>query len=314
MRRTVIFGTMVALLWISQGAILEARAQTDDTTKLRSLLDELNTLISQGEKERLADPWFLQDLRALTARYDNPWRVTLYSEGFRTDGPPPTPWKVVTGEFRVDWRFGLRSLVRAPVAASPPPAQSQPQRNTDPGAQLLGAILQGVLAGQNKNNSSNPPAEPDPTPSTNGTTPALTLAETPISNPFKAEIGFSLRDLADGSAPQIDFGVYQTSQSAYPGYRLRYSQSELTLTLLRVSSRGGEAIVETAPAPDGLNDGQDHTLIWSRHPDGRMSVAIDGTELMSTADRGFRDSWNGFLVANDAGDLAIRQITISGAQ
>lgn len=317
MRHKAKTGLIAAILLVSMGSfagggLSSAQAQQDDAGKLQSLLDGLNALIEKGEKERLADPWYLQDLRSLAAQYDNPWRVSLYSEGFRNDGTPPAPWRVASGEFRVDWRFGLRSLVRAPAATPDPAPQSQPQRNTDPGTQILGAILQGVLAGQNKNSSSQP--DPAPTQPSQESDPALALAETAISNPFKAEISFSLRDLADGSLPIVEFGVYQAAQNAYPGYRLRYSQADLSFTILRISSRGGEAVVETAPAPDGLNDGQDHALVWARYPDGRMTVSIDGTELMSTGDRGFRDSWTGFLIANQAGDLALRQLSLHGAQ
>jgi len=39
------------------------------------LVDELNKLISQAERDRAASPQFLRDLRDLARRYDNPWRV-----------------------------------------------------------------------------------------------------------------------------------------------------------------------------------------------------------------------------------------------
>ena len=45
-----------------------------------ALIEELRKLIDRGEKERLADPWFLRDLRALLDRYDFPWREQILSE------------------------------------------------------------------------------------------------------------------------------------------------------------------------------------------------------------------------------------------
>jgi hypothetical protein len=56
----------------------------------KALIDELRTLIERGEKERLADPWYLKDLRALVDRYDWPWRVRIMSEDFSARGPQPT--------------------------------------------------------------------------------------------------------------------------------------------------------------------------------------------------------------------------------
>ena len=42
-------------------------ASAQEPDQLRSLIDELNVLLDKGEKERLADPWYLRDLRSLVS-------------------------------------------------------------------------------------------------------------------------------------------------------------------------------------------------------------------------------------------------------
>tara|TARA_B100000315_G_C14584675_1_gene592302 strand:+ start:2928 stop:3281 length:354 start_codon:yes stop_codon:yes gene_type:complete len=52
---------------------------------LQKLIDELNKMVGEAERDRAAAPAFLRDLRDLTRRYDVPWRVDLVSETF-SDG------------------------------------------------------------------------------------------------------------------------------------------------------------------------------------------------------------------------------------
>ena len=119
-----------------------------DTT--RALIDELRQFIERGEKERLADPWYLRDLRAMVDRYDWPWRVRLLSEDFSERGSrPPPPWQVSEGEFLIDWRFGMRSLVEPPRPTAPSqPSQKQDQDDGSAVQNLLGSLLKQTLGGQ----------------------------------------------------------------------------------------------------------------------------------------------------------------------
>ncbi len=109
-----------------------------DTT--RALIDELRQLIERGEKERLADPWYLRDLSALADRYDWPWRARILSEDFSDRGPrPPPPWQVTAGEFLIDWRFGMRAVVEPPRRTTPSRrSQSQDQGSS---MQNLGRVV-----------------------------------------------------------------------------------------------------------------------------------------------------------------------------
>lgn len=295
--RTLIQGVALAALLLAPGA---AVAQEDASANLQQLIKDLNALIDKGEQERLGDPWFLKDLRDLTRQYENPWPSFVYGEEFQTDGAAPSPWRVVQGEMRVDWRFGLRSLVRAAPAAA-----AEPQQKTDPGRQLLGAILQGVLTSKSGGQQTTTQAVDD-------TQPAVALAETPLSNALKISAEVTARALSDGTTAAFQIGVYQQAQSAHPGYRVSYRASDGTLSLLRISSRGGVAVVETVTAPAGLDDGNTHSVVLSRGTDAVLQVAIDGATLIEVADRGFSDPWSGLILSNLGGDFALRRISVSG--
>ncbi len=85
---------------------------------IQGLVSELRSELDRAEKERLIDPWFLRDLRRLLDSYDWPWQNRILSDDFSGRGPgPDAPWQVTAGEFLIDWRYGLRSVIEAPVAS-----------------------------------------------------------------------------------------------------------------------------------------------------------------------------------------------------
>ncbi|RME32426.1 MAG: hypothetical protein D6786_10620, partial [Gammaproteobacteria bacterium] len=100
------------LLW----TLCPVAGQAGDDASLRSLIDELNRQIERAERNRLADPWFLRDLRELVRRYDYPWRTPVLHDDFSAGDRPAPPWQVKAGEFLADWRFGMRSVIRPPAS------------------------------------------------------------------------------------------------------------------------------------------------------------------------------------------------------
>jgi len=278
-----------------------------------ALIRELNTLLDRGEQERLIDPWFLRDLRTALSRYDRPWTEILLSDDFSARGPQPDPpWQVTAGEFLIDWRHGLRSVVEKSGATT---AQSSGGGQTDEkdlGKALLGALLQGALQGQQQGGNSQ---QGQPT----QTGPSFSAIQAPLrlSNAFAIDMTLSLRALQRGGDDGFELGPYQGA-NASGGYRLSYiagdsaAGSAGSLQLLKVSSRGGVATIEFSNRPIQLLDGQPHSLSWTRDRDGLMAISIDGVEVMRVTDRSFRDPFDGFAVLNRGGDIALRDITIAG--
>lgn len=311
----------LALAAIAAGAATwsgSAAAQADPASEdpqLGALIKELGEQFDRGERERLIDPWYLRDLRKVLGRYENPWDKRLFSDDFSGRGPQPDPpWQVTAGEFLIDWRYGLRSVIEAPVpdqAPAPAPAQTEERKSdTDQMAQLFGQMLQQTLQGQQdqpEQQQAPPPAAP---------TYAAAIAPVQISNAFSMRLDMTTRPLQGLAEPRFEFGPYQGA-NASAGYRLAYnpgapSAGSAALELLRLSSRGGISTVEVADQPLTLQDGQPHVIEWSRDRSGRMVVKIDGAQVMEVTDRSFRDPFDGIAVVNGGGDYALRNITIDG--
>jgi hypothetical protein len=292
-----------------------AAAQADPAAgdpQLRALLKELTEQFDRGERERLIDPWYLRDLRKVLGRYQNPWDKRLFSDDFSGRGPQPAPpWQITAGEFLIDWRYGLRSVIEAPAPApAPAPAETQ-QRGSDRDQmkQLFGQLLQQTLQGrqdQQQQEETVAPAAPRY---------AAAIAPVEITNAFFLRLDLTARLVPGVAEPRFEFGPYQGA-NASAGYRLAYTPDArvgtASLELLRLSSRGGIATVEITDQPLDLEDGQSHVIEWSRDRAGRMVVEVDGAQVMEVTDRSYRDPFDGIALVNGGGDYALRSITVDG--
>ena len=284
-----------------------AAAQADPAAgdpQLRALLKELTEQLDRGERERLIDPWYLRDLRKVLGRYQNPWDKRLFSDDFSGRGPQPDPpWQITAGEFLIDWRYGLRSVIEAPAA----PVESQQRKSdNDPVRQLFGQFLQQTLQGRQDQQPAAAPAAPSY---------AAAIAPVRITNAFSLRLELTARLVPGVAEPRFEFGPYQGA-NASAGYRLAYSpgarDGTASLELLRLSSRGGVATVELTDQPLKFEDGQSHVIEWSRDRGGHMVVKVDGAQVMEVTDRSFRDPFDGIALVNGGGDYALRSITVDG--
>ena len=307
--RSVIAG--LALAVFAAGATSwsgPAAAQADPAVgdpQLRVLLKELNELFDRGERERLIDPWYLRDLRKVLGRYENPWDKRLFSDDFSGRGPQPDPpWQVTAGEFLIDWRYGLRSVIEAPA---PTPAETQERgAGKDPIKQLFGQFLKQTLQGRQDQQPAAPPVAP---------TYAAAIVPVRITNAFSLRLELTARLVPGVAEPRFEFGPYQGA-NASAGYRLAYNPGARagapSLELLRLSSRGGVSTVELTDKPLKFEDGKPHVIEWSRDRGGRMVVKVDGAQVMEVTDRSFRDPFDGIALVNSGGDYALRSITVDG--
>lgn len=277
-----------------------AQGQSD---QLQSLIQELKSQLERGEKERLIDPWFLRDLRQVLGRYEYPWTKRLFQDEFAGRGPQPDPpWEVTAGEFLIDWRHGLRSVVR-PKATSGSGSGSGTGSGDEAVKQLFGRMLEQAITGEERGSTGETaPADPGY---------AAAVARTPITNAFAIRLELTSRPVDSATRPRLEFGPYQ-GQNAESGYRLVYMpDASSSLELVSVSPRG-TSTVEIHGQSLALQDGQVHTIEWTRTSTGAMVVTVDGTEVMNVTDRRFRDPFDGFAVVNSGGDYALRKLTIDG--
>ena len=168
----LLFGTLLVISAIMPAPLLAAE---EETQQLRNLLEELKSEIERAEQQGLADPWFLRDLRDLVSSYENPWRNEILYDNFSTrERKPSEPWQISAGEFLIDWRHGLRSVVET--------TRQEAQRQGDEMEQLFGALLNEALG--NGENSQESATDPDY---------AAILAPVPISNAFSITINLNSR-------------------------------------------------------------------------------------------------------------------------
>lgn len=286
-----------------------------DDGRLDELTKSLNTLLDKGERERLADPWFLKELRELVARYHQPWSRTLLSDDFSARGTKPKqPWRIVSGEYRVDWRYGLRSIVRPTersAAAAQPDTSSQNQQG-DAVQQLFGALLNQALKGaqnRDQNTSGNKTAS-----QVDQRASAEIQAAFPLSNSFSITGDLTVRPFDGADGARFGLGVYQGQKGA--GYRLilanNASKGETRLRLIRVNGRGGVSVIDQVQVKFSFDPEDPTPLTWTRGTNGDMTVSIQGQAILQTSDRAFKDPFDGFFIRNRRGDIALRRIQIDG--
>ena len=299
-------------------------AEAEGTDALDALARELEALIDDAEKARAADPRFLQDLRDMIAAHvaEAAPREALirddFSDGDYTDDPS---WEVVSGEFSVEGRLGLRTTIPLSGAdaetmrISLDTIMETKDELLDRGGELLdkgkdtvtdllsGEKTFGDLLGGDDDDEAKEDAGPA------GPEPAVIVLDADIPNAFALEVemmsGIAHRDA------QFEIDLFQGRGGA-SGYRLSYmAGDDPGLTLSRFSRRGAEVIGEHDDAL-ALEDGESHTLALVREDDGTMIATIDGAELIRVKSSALEDAFDGVSLVNGGGDYAIRSIAVYG--
>ncbi|MEM7406974.1 MAG: peptidoglycan-binding protein [Pseudomonadota bacterium] len=243
---------------------------------------ELREIVARARRDRSADRGVLRALEELVDQYDWPWKRVLVEDRFRDGNYTRRPaWRTVAGQFWVDGREGLRTQ----VAISD--GKNQQQGQADIGRALIGALLgQGQRAGG--------PA-------------AIALAQA-IPKSFAIEM-----ELLSGtrSGGQIEFGVYR-GQNADRGLRLIYRPGAArTLELVRANA-GRYVQLAGHEQPLALADGRSHAILWTRGDDGRMTVQVDGKQLLQTGpvNRKGGARFDGFFLTNRGGNYGLRSLRV----
>ena len=305
-------------------------AEAENGEALEALARELEALIDDAEKARAADPRFLQDLRDMIAAHvaeAEPREALIrddFSDGDYTDDPS---WEVVSGEFSVDDRLGLRTTIPLSGADTKTMRLSldtildaetimeTKDELLDKGGELLdkgkntvddllsGEKTFGDLLGGDDDEEAKEDTGPD------GPEPAMIVLEADIPNAFALEVemmsGVAHRDA------QFEIDLFQGRGGAN-GYRLSYmAGDDPGLLLSRFSRRGAEVIGEHDDEL-ALEDGQSHTLALVREGDGTMTATVDGAELIRVKSSKLDDPFDGVSLVNGGGDYAIRSIAVYG--
>lgn len=295
-RMLVTFTCMTLLFATAQAFSAESNNQ-----QLQDLVDQLRELTDKARQQRAADRWLLNDLEDLINRHDWPWRNELLTEDFSDGNYDQNPaWSVITGQFWVDGRLGLRSRSKA---AQPEATPAEPrERQQDLGKALLGALLQEALRGKADEPAAQEPLE-------RGNEPAEIQLPLQIPNVFALQLALSAHN-PPGETGQIEFGLYQGSEGD-TGYQLIMQLGERS-SLELVSRINGRTRVIESVAMDNIDDGQSHAIEWRRDPAGQIQVSLDQNPLVTVRDNSFRYPFRQLSIRNQAGDFAVASITLHG--
>jgi len=131
----------------------------------------------------------------------------------------------------------------------------------------------------------------------------------PISNGFCIQSDL-LSSKVDGCF-DIDFfqGYGHTAD-----YRLACSAGNWPSFDLQRFGRSGARCLANLDQTIKLEDGYHFLILFSRGESSGMSVSLDGRTLVKTSDKSFRHPFNEPALINDGGDLAVREISVMGAQ
>ncbi len=261
-------------------------SQAIDDARLKEVLDRLNALIDQAEKDRAADPKFLQDLRDLATGYDRPWtNQVLYDDFADGDYTQNPAWTIGQGRYWIEKNWGLRNGLDEVKQSS--------STSKDAAAQIFGQILNQALGGSGSSSTQS------------GIQPTSIFASAAISNAFSIEVDLS----SWVNEGELVIGPYQGSDRV-AGYRLSYTVGKGLA--LRIKSRSGSRTIALEPGPFTLEDKKVHKILWTRTADGTMRVDLDGKNILDVRDVSFRDPFIGFGMATRGGDFIIKQVSIHG--
>lgn len=296
MIRRTFLAVIMAIAFVPAAATAQSSGPWQAPASSDKLVGELKALVDKGARENLARRSYIDDLRALVARYDWAWTRLLLADAFADGNYTANPaWTVRSGKFEVTRDFGLLSTQSLPKqSSSAAPGQSQ----GNVGQQLLGAVLQQMIQPQGQQGGQQ-------------AAPAATRSDiyTPVATPNGFDLRIVLRSRNEEG--RFEFGPYIAGEQDQ-GYRIVYTPGgEPSLAIVRYSAFGS-GVVDTAQQAVTLDPNTNNNVQWLRWPSGEMAVYVNGKEVIRTQDRNFTKGFDGFIVSNLGGTHAVREITLYG--
>jgi hypothetical protein len=259
--------------------------------QLKSLIAELKAKITAAEQSQAASPDFLADLKALAAKYEALQTsgaatgtgsgmapgTQIFQDTFADGNYTSSPaWKVSAGTWTVDsngTNRGLNSKVRA---------QKLNINN------VLGALLnsQSGSTGQNQFASIYTPVK--------------------IPNAFALKVTMTSKDKQGA----LNLGAYQGA-SGSTLYRMVYQPGAAPGIAIQKVTSSGATTLGSYNSVVNLEDGNAHTLVFSRDAQGSMKVTLDDQSVATAKDTSLTGDMTGLLFVNSGGAYYLRDVTVT---
>ena len=130
-----------------------------------------------------------------------------------------------------------------------------------------------------------------------------------IGNAFQLRLVLGI-DHADGP---LAVGLYQGDGRDQGYYLLVQPKVASEIKLVR-SSRSGTRVVAEARGQTGLADRRQHQIVWTRDLGGQMTVTFDGRQILAATDVGFKQAFDGVVLAAQSMDYRVREIEVRELQ
>jgi hypothetical protein len=257
--------------------------------QLKSLITDLKAKIAAAEQSQAASPDFLDDLKALAAKYEAlqtsgqtisggvPPGTQLFLDTFADGNYTANPvWKVSAGIWTVDpsgTNHGLVSKVR-------------PQKLN------INNVLGALLNSQSSNTAQDQFAS--------------------IYTPVKIPNAFALKVTLTSKDKQgaLNLGVYQGA-SGSTLYRAVYQPGAAPgIAIQKVTSAGAVTLGSTNSVVN-LEDGNVHTLLFTRDAQGNMKVTLDNQSVATAKDTSITGDMAGLLFVNSGGAYYLREVKVT---
>lgn len=247
----------------------------------QKMLTDLKAKIAQAEKDQAASPDFIADLKQVIAEYEAATMVSQaqpfldnFSDGeFATN---PT-WKVTAGSWQVDKSGNNKGLV----------SKIRQQANLN---SLLGNLLnpQGGTTQQTANAQY-----------------AAIYTKAKLPGLFTASAKFTSKDRYGG----LQMSLYQGA-SAQNQYRVAYQPGNNQGLVLQKVTANGATVLGSYNGVINLEDGNVHTLSFSRDSTGKMIVLLDNQTAINANDKSLTGDLDGILLTNVGGSYWIREVSV----
>ncbi|MFQ5787096.1 MAG: hypothetical protein ACE5H1_03870, partial [Thermodesulfobacteriota bacterium] len=265
-------------------------SEPSNNTELKSMISELENKITDEEERIVARSKFLDELRAIVAKYRSRLKEVFFYDDFEDGNYTKNPeWIVKSGNFFINVAGQLSNSVVAKVVE--PETESEKDKSLE--QEAIGLVLEGIFGSKKEAEPKRKPARPAQT-----IQPAAIYSKADISPDFEIDMEF----ISKSEVGEMEI-VLLGSERLIPRYRLNYKKNgshDRPLEIIQ-ENNGRRFTIEAATKYPQIDDGKLHKIKWVRYKDGAMNVLIDNDIVLQTHEVYFKNKFTGIEIDNKGG-------------